>query len=423
MATIKVTCPKCMKPFGVLERQMGTSVHCPHCRQRMTIGRRKADAPAGVQGDAAATSDRASSAADALEAVFGPPAKPKPAPKPIMAGAAPQPYQTRLAKNLSMDMDDDVKQGHLLDNAPVRNRTVVWVWISVLGVMLIGLVIGLVVYYRQYSEAERSGSFKQLKILGDERDKIGPRQQIIHKIKDEKGNVIQTVDETVVDLSSKERVHPDELLDARKSTLVPHMPPGNLSSYSVMKDNKQYEVWVGYVENTGKEMVRRGTWALRFIDKSNPADVKVFSEQVYWFNDVKPNEKVYFVFEAPYVEATSDKVGIEPMPAVPEDGNTNMPVFEFDLKPMGVERQGKTKGTINFDITNLSSVTAPVVDVLFILNNRSGQPAAYARTQVRNLVPHRPERGQASYSEAHLFGVDHVGFCRAQIVETGAVRQ
>ncbi|HOI54139.1 MAG TPA: hypothetical protein PLP01_02715 [Phycisphaerae bacterium] len=420
MATIKVTCPKCSKPFGVLDRQMGTSVHCPHCRQRMTIGQRKGDAPAGAQGEAAATDGGPASAADALEAAFGPPAKPKPAPKPVMAAPAPQPYQTRLAKNLGVD--EDVEQDHLLDNAPVRNRTVVWVWVSILGVMLIGLVIGLVVKYGDYSKAERSGSFKQLKILGEERAMSGPRQQIIHTITDEKGNVIQTVDETAVDLSSKDRIHPDQMLDASTSTLVPHMPPNNVSSYSVTRDNKQYEVWVGYVENTGTEMVRRGTWALRFVDKTNEADVKVFSEQVYWFNDVKPNEKVYFVFEAPYVDASGGKVGIQPIPEVPEDGATNMPVFEFDLKPMSVDRQGRTKGTVSFDVTNLSSVTAPVVDVLFVLNNRDGQPAAYAKTQVMNLVPHRPERAQASYSEAHSLGVDHVGFCRAQVVESGAAQ-
>ncbi|MBN2581685.1 MAG: hypothetical protein JXL80_01360 [Planctomycetes bacterium] len=436
MAPIKVTCPKCSKPFGVLPRQMGTSVHCPHCGQRMTVGERKASAPRSPQEEAAAqmqgpapqvpaghapasSGGEASPAAAALEAAFGPPPAPKPAPRPVMAAPAPQPYQTRLAKNLGLD--DEVQEDHLLDSAPIHSRTVIWVWMSILGVLVIGLVIGIVYSYGKFRTAEQEGSFESQTILGDKRYTDGPRQQIIVKTVDEHGNVISKEELKEVDLSEKDRVHPDELLDSGASALIPHWMSNNNPAYSVTKDNQQYDVWVGWVENSGAETVRRATWSVRFIDAADEAAGKVYGEQNYWFNDVKPGEKVYFIFETLY--ASGPKVGLQTLPQVPELSDTTMPPFEFDVKPLTLDRQGKTKGTIHFDVTNLSSVTAPVVDVLFILYSRDKQPIAWAKTQMMNLVPHRPERGQASWTDGHsFFAVDHVGYCRAQVVETGAAK-
>ncbi|NIA21692.1 MAG: hypothetical protein GWP05_06945, partial [Anaerolineaceae bacterium] len=147
MPPVEAKCPKCNKPFGVLERQIGTSVHCPHCGQRMKISGPQQKKPADAQDDAIAQ-------------MFGPAPAPKPKPeaKPV-AMARPAPAAgttTRFARNLGLD---EQPQDHLLDNAPVRSRTIVWVWLSILAVIVVGLSIGLYVAFERYEEDERAGHF------------------------------------------------------------------------------------------------------------------------------------------------------------------------------------------------------------------------------------------------------------------------
>ena len=385
MATIKAKCPKCAKPFGVLERQIGSSVHCPHCGQRMKISGPQEQKPADAR-------------ADAMAQMFGPAPAPKPKPKPkpvVMAQAAPAAgTTTRLAQNLGLDQQE---QDHLLDNAPIHSRTVVWVWLSILAVIVIGLSIGLYVTFRQYQADKRASLYAMQQI------KAGTTGSGTRVVSGKQGS--QTV--APAPIEEIERLDPGYVLPQEKSALVLKWPK---DSYYV-EQPKPTDVWVIPVENVTDQIVRRTGVTITVIGADSK---KTYGTGDIIFHDIQPGETVYGIFEHPYIgEPGGKKVGTEWLPF-----DTDKPVYKFDIHVRKLEHEGggTRNGTVVFDITNLTEHDAPVVDVLLILYDKRSQPAGYAKGQVLKVEPGKPVEGRAPWKNA--WGKpDYAGAQRAQIAE------
>ncbi len=419
MAAITAKCPKCAKPFGVLERQIGTSVHCPHCGQRMKISGPQEQTPADVQEDAIAQmfgpapgegeqaskeppettrTSSSSSAAATMEEAFGPPPKPRPKPKPkakplAMAQAAPAAgTTTRLARNLGLDQQE---QDHLLDNAPIHSRTGVWVWLSILGVIVIGLSIGLYLAIQRYQAEAGSYAMRQI-----EDGMTRPRTKMVTAGQGSKTVVPAPLEET-------ERLDPGYVMPQENSALVMKWPK---DSYHV-EQPKPTDVWVIPVENVSDQIVRRAGVTITVIGADSK---KTYGTGDMIFHDVQPGETVYGILEHPFIgELGGKRVGVEWLYY-----GTDKPVYKFEILVRKLEHEGggARNGTVVFDITNLTEHSAPVVDVLFILYDKRSQPAGYAKGQVLKVEPGKTVEGRATWKNAWA-RVDYAGNHRAQIAD------
>jgi len=416
MAAIKAKCPKCGKPFGVLERQIGSSVHCPHCGQRMKISGPQKQEPAETREDAIAQmfapapgeGEQASkerqeqagspsrAALGAMEEAFGPPPKrrAKPEPRPVaMAQAAPAAgTTTRLAQNLGLDQQE---QDHLLDNAPIHSRTVVWVWLSILAVVVVVLSIVLYMTIQKYKAEAGLYAMQQIK---DGTTGAGTRV-----VRGKQGS--QTVAPAPVE--GIERLDPGYVMPQEKSPLVLRWPK---DSYYV-ETPKPTDVWVIPVENVTGQIVRRTGVTITVLGADSK---KTYGIGDMIFHDVHPGETVYGVFEHPYIgEPGGKRVGTEWLPF-----DTDKPVYKFDIhvRKLEFEGGGTKNGTVIFDITNLTEHDAPVVDVLLILHDKRSRPAGYAKAQVLKVEPGKTVEGRAPWK--HAWGKpDYAGAHRAQIAE------
>lgn len=422
MAAITARCPKCAKPFGVLERQIGTSVHCPHCGQRMKISGPQKQAPADVQEDAIAQMfspapgdgeqgskeprekpDASSAAAlAAMEKTFGPPPKPPPKPRPkpkrkplAMAQAAPAAgTTTRLAHNLGLDQQE---QDHLLDNAPIHSRTVIWVWLSILGVLAIGLSIGLYVLLRQYQEDKRARRYVMQQIQAGT---TGAGTRVVTRTQGSKTTM-------PAPLEGMERLDPADAGAQLMTALVMKWPK---DSYYV-EQPKPTDVWVIPVENVSDQIVRRAGVTITVLGADSK---KTYGTGDMIFHDVQPGETVYGILEHPFIgELGGKRIGTDWLPF-----DTDKPVYKFDIQVRKLEYEGggTRNGTVVFDITNLTEHSAPVVDVLFIMYDKRSQPAGYAKAQVLKVQPGKPIEGRAPWKHAWT-RVDYAGTHRAQIAD------
>lgn len=385
MPPVEAKCPKCNKPFGVLERQIGTSVHCPHCGQRMKISGPQQKKPADAQDDAIAQ-------------MFGPAPAPKPKPeaKPV-AMARPAPAAgttTRFARNLGLD---EQPQDHLLDNAPVRSRTIVWVWLSILAVIIVGLSIGLYSAFKQYDEDERAGRFASQQIQAG---RAATPTRVVSARRGAPAAPPMAVEEV-------EQVDPADASAEQKDPLVLKWPK---DSYYV-EQPKPTDVWVIGVENVSGQIVRRVGITFTAIGADSKKQYGVGNAI---FRDVQPGETLFCVFEHPYI----GEVGGKGVPYDWQDFDTDRPVYKFEVRVRKLKHEGggTRNGTVVFEVTNLTEHDAPAVDVQFILYNKQGRPAGYARAQVLKVGPGKTVEGQASWKHA-WDTVDHVGASRAQIAD------
>ena len=213
MAVQKVACPKCTKAFGVLPRQMGTEVHCPHCGQRIRLPggsgvRAGATAAAGPGGpsvqeealaqmfgagpdsqagpvaastspaaaqapvdpvaelEAAAQAARASaphvaaaSRPAAVSGAAGHPAGVHPAGAGRPAGGDPA-GRVRSMHDLMGSAAEHHPSGALAAT-PVRSKTALWVWVGILGAVIIALVVGTILFNNKRNRDRADGAAAQ----------------------------------------------------------------------------------------------------------------------------------------------------------------------------------------------------------------------------------------------------------------------
>jgi len=380
MGAKRVTCPKCGKPFGILDRQVGSEVFCPHCGQKMKTVAPKAGAeslqeaaatqihggqePSGPPSQATRSERGTAEAARAMKSAFGTPAgaSRRPPPPPLVAEGAPRPgSDTRLAHHLGLDQQSD--EHSALARAPVRSKGLLWVWVTIIVLALGGIIIGIVVQRSRLQEGDEAARVARAKPPRPPGPGPGPDRSAVGQVGE---------DLTGADV----RVLTAEELAAIPPPLVFH----RLTKGSLYYENpQQREVLIGYVENVTDQVVRRAILNIKALGGETK---KIFGEDSQVFCDVKPGEKPYVIFDYPFVNERGTGFEFEVL-----DDSTTEPEYEFEVTVGKVAATGSKSGEVVCELTNNAMTRAPVVDVLLVFFDRQRRPSGYARDQLVNLKP------------------------------------
>jgi hypothetical protein len=391
MPVRKAKCPKCSKAFGILDRQLGTDVFCPHCGKKIHVPAADA-AGASLQAAAAAQlfggadeparrepptpKQRAETdAAEALQAVTSsslPGGRPPPPPargqraRPLpMADGAPSPgSDTALARHLGLDQH--VEDESVLRRTPVRSKAALWIW-GVLIVLALGGIVLAIFILPDRSEQSRMAADRS-------RATAGPASPKGH------GPLPFTIGEgrsrPVMDDPEDELGHTDARVAAPDEIAPPPLTFHRIDDPVFNPYPKARLVQFAYVENYHDEMVRR---AIVNMTATDPNREVHFADESFTFCDLKPGERAYFAFSYPFIPESG--IGDE----VLWGDETNEPVYEFEIGVRSMNPLGPQKGYVKCDVTNRSPVQAPVVDVLLILCDRRKRISGYAKGQLLNL--------------------------------------
>lgn len=395
MSVKRAKCPKCQQAFGVLERQLGSDVYCPHCGQKVRLPAPQVKGESLQEAAAsqmfAGPKESASPAADAVDAAFGQPRKPQREAVPVkMAQPAPPPgSQTGLARNLDLDYEED--RGALA-TAPVRSKTTLWIWGTLIILLLIGMVVGIIVRQSQLSAARAA-----------ERERETSRPS--RPTRSAYGMGKATTESTSTELTEEDMAR----ATGTETEVVTEPLPltfhrlGDTIFY--MKDKAQHEVQVGYVENFTDKVVRRVVLTMKAVAADGQT---VYGEERFVFCDMKPGEQAYFAFDFKYLGQLA-RIEHSMMTDI-----TNEPEHVFEVTHRRPKVEGYKKGHVQCEVANATSTTAPVVDVTLVFFDRHGTPSGYARSQLTALRGGETREIQVPWTDWPSDGIEVVK-SRAQI--------
>ena len=378
MSVKRATCPRCKKPFGVLQRQLGSDVYCPHCGQKMktvAAGPKAESLQAaaaaqlfgpsdGEPADAAGTSPSASAEDDAAAALGaalggGPvPAAPARNEVPVAQAAPPPGSDTALARHLGLDQQH--RESSALASTPVRSKSVLWVWLTII-VLGLGTVLGVTVY--KWRALERN------------REAVREARR--------RGRLAQPAPPADAGAARSERLAPIPIEEVDARTVEVETLPPPLTFHRVTTDSlyhetpAQREVFVGYVENYQDKVVRRARLNINAVGAESK---KTYGEASIVFCDVQPEEKVVFAFDYPFVNERGTGFQYELL-----EDTTTRPEYRFHVVVRKIVPDGPKSGVITCDVTNEASQKARVVDVMVILSDAQKRPSGYATGQLVNL--------------------------------------
>jgi DNA-directed RNA polymerase subunit RPC12/RpoP len=392
MSVKRAECPKCHQAFGVLERQLGSEVYCPHCGQKIRtvapkpVARQSAqeDAISQLARPAAPPSDLpvgqqgvADMAADALGAATAG----------ATAGAAPGEFQakdvpmaqplgrpgsdTALARNLGLDQQPEPIAA--LATAPVRSKAGVWIWSTIVLLALVGVVVGIIV-----SNQQRDRSRGNSTAVSDTRSNGTGRRPAASAA------IPQDEDQAVV--SARAHMRDLEEADARKvdpaekvpSPLKIHVYNNNTQNYGPEGSMREVLFGTVQVQNDPGRTVRR---AFLNMSVEGGESGRVYGEASIRFCDVKPDEVVWFAFDYPYF----DEGGKRKWPYSMNEGTPEQAEFDFSVTVHRERSDGRTSGVVPCDVKNESPRRAPRVDLLLVFLDRDGRPVGCARERIFDI--------------------------------------
>ena len=391
MSARKVTCPKCQKAFGLLERQLGTDVYCPHCGLKVKIQAPPppvdafqeaaaqlagGDRPPRDSAPPAARSTSEDAAASALEAALGSPA---PAARP---GAAQRSSAAPTARPAAESAPSRPTSG--LDNylthpqaRPGQNKTLAWVSMVVVVLGVFGLLGGI--WWNQQSRARREAADKVAydRQIAKNQAEAAKRAEQLRQQRIARGDVAAGEDTTSSQDGNSRNEAPEA---ATPDPLVFHLVSDKAGKPITLyhETPAQREVLLGYLENIGEATMRRvdmSIWA------AGGETEKVVGEAVMTFRDVKPGEKAFFAFDYPFVNEKGTKWGKKIAEIEAE-----MPEYDFEVTTGRVQRDGRTSGVVTCSVTNNSTkYMARKVELLAILFDATNNISGYARGEVYDI--------------------------------------
>lgn len=409
MSARKVTCPKCRQPFGLLERQLGSDVYCPHCGQKIRIEAPKqpeaATADALQQAAAQqlaelprqspgldsmpmmtplATGRESDAAADALAALGGAAASAKPS-KPSPSVVV-RPDKTAQGKAGPVRGVHGREIRTMADMPMVKrgpNPAVVWVMLAVV-VLVVGGLIGGIFWVNAYKERQRIEDQAEAQRQEEERNKKALARAAAAEAKAER---------------------------QKKDALAGGGSPGGMSANGQSEEaGTAVEEYAGapltfeLVTNEEGNALRRPhgdtKWVIfgfcvnkqRKVVRKAQLTMSVFKGQakelhhseVFVFRDVKPGEKVWFAFEYPFTTDENISYQQQMVSAEPEAPECNL-----ELGFPRIASDGRTAGVVSCAVTNRSSNPARKVALFAILKDgpRDIDVVGYAKGEVVNLAP------------------------------------
>jgi hypothetical protein len=401
MSTIKASCSKCGKAFGVLEHQLGTEVQCPHCKVRMRIPK--------LSGSSAASSG-AASALDAAAAQLGPPSKPKPqgdglddllaatqekpAAAPPVAPSKPKPRGGGLDDLLAATQEKPAAAAppkpaarpEPVESRPAHGHTTAH---THLGSPELG-----------HPMPASTGLMRNPGVLFT---LVGGLVLIIVVI----AYFILTNNAEVPDLdhgvmgdgqSQSERSAPKVMTPAAKSAAAAILKmgadargPAPLSESAeplLLTPNKEDDffsrrnqlVRFCTVQNTTNELVQRAAATITVWSEDGK---KAVTKKTFTFRDMQPGQKMPIIVEFPY---TDEKLKFQ---VAWRHWSPDKPVYKFAASVLDTRAAGATGGTATVEVKNESDLAAPVVDVVVILmDTNSHQRTGYVTATIRDMKPH-----------------------------------
>lgn len=415
MSVKRAECPKCHQAFGVLERQLGTEVYCPHCGQKIRtvvpkpVVRQSAqedaisqltrpsasqsDLPAGqpAGADAAADALGAATAAGAARGAFR--ASDVPMARPIGRPGS----DTALARNLGLDQQPEPVAA--LATAPVRSKAGVWVWSTIVLLALVAVVISLVVLRSPGDRKRPPYAVKSTRSRRTSPRYVGP--------------IATPQNENQAALSPRAHMKDPAEADARKIEPDGDVPPP-LRMHAYWNNTRNYgsegslrEVLFGTVQNDQPRTVRR---AFLNVSVAGPTSGRVYGNATLRVCDVKPDEVVWFVFDYPYFdEGGGRKYASNITEAPPEQAE-----FDFGVTVRRTSADGRTSGVVLCDVTNKSPRRAPRADLLLVFLDRDGIPSGYARERIFDLGAGRTKEVKVRWEHCDAEDIHQVR-ARAQI--------
>jgi DNA-directed RNA polymerase subunit RPC12/RpoP len=407
MSARKVTCPKCQQAFGLLERQLGSDVYCPHCGQKIRIEAPKQ--PEAATADALqlaaaqqlaeaprqtpmldsvavvtprATDRQGDAAADALAALGGAVGSAKPS-KPSPSAAA-RPDKAAQGKAGPSQGVHGREIRTMADMPMVKrgpNPTVVWVALGVVVLAVIGLIVGIF-WVKGAQDRQRIVD----KIAEDDREKERNRKAaasegsavatvVAKGTNKSEGTDNGSVRETATQSDSGEPVQATANQGNIGDPLSFHVLQDDEGKARVKAHTDAKRVLFGYCENLQNVTVRK----VQMTVMATKGEATHHSE-TFTFRDVKPKEKVWFAFEYPYAEGVGFKQQMTSLePEAPE--------FVFDVSYPRTAPDGRYSGVVSCSITNRSAEPARKVAVFALLKDLTGDVSGYAKGEVVNINP------------------------------------
>ncbi len=397
MPARKVTCPKCGDAFGVLERQLGTTVYCPHCGKGLKL------APAhrrqqSVQEEAAAQiygppedeergeaedSPRSEREAGvrAMESAFGGASPPK---KPSGGRARQEPSGAGTGQGGGSRLMDHLEAGRhraeqsQLTRTPVRSKSAVWVWVTLL-VLVLGVLITWIAFRVRDWGAARQVQKPYMLTNWDDPLPRAPRRpgssnqstQAAGAAADREGR-------------GEEPEPTEEMPEGDRPTAEPVPEPHPLTFHRVAdtiyhETPKQREVLIGYVENRTDRMVRRSALTLTALGADSGTR---HGEETFFFCDVEAEERVYVPFEYRFVSESGTRFNVKW-----QQWKTDTPPYDLDLMIRKIRPTGARSGHVVCEITNATEYKADVVDVVLIFFDRTDGLSGYTRGRFHDFDP------------------------------------
>ena len=431
MSARKVNCPKCQKAFGLLDRQLGTDVYCPHCGQKIKI-------QAPPEQPAAATAEAFQQAAAAQLAGAGRPmsaalhtpafvthpdqqtdaaaealaaALDGPAPAARSSGAAPRPAGPPMAQPIRHPGAGHATPGYAADSYLLQhrssgsgqNKVLIWVALVVIVLGVAGLLGGIVWYQvnrarwaaeaeaeydRQLAAVQAENARRQAKANQDRiaRGELVPVTSGLTPIDTVKGNVRIADQEIVVPNALVFHVASKDLQTRKAGAIYRETPT-------------QREVLIGYCENVTDKVVRKAGMHMQALGGGTK---KVFGDEEFVFYDVKPGEKAWFAFDYAWVTEKEGTIWTDPRI---QEMEPEQPEFEFEVTNGPTRSDGKYSGVISCSVTNKSLRVARKVALLAILYDGMNDISGYARGEIYDLGPTKTQEAKIRWENFDSEGV------------------
>lgn len=388
MSAHKITCPKCSKPFGVLDEQVGQTVYCPHCGKgfktrapkaqgaslqslaaAQLYGPADADAsrepPRPSEGDVAAEAMARGFPADSAGPSRSATASKKPAPSASARGHSPSVGHYVPGRDPA------------LRRAPVRSSGALAVWLVIIGVGIIGTGIGLY-FVGEQRKAEKAAALQREE---DQRRARQKRRDDIDQARAEPGVHTGTaLDERVAQMSAQSQ---DDEVETDVSPLIFNRMTRDSIYYENrdMGDDYQREVLFGYLENPTDDVVRKTVF---FMSVRGGQTKKPYGEIERVIRDVEPGERVYIAFDYKFVK---DETVTEFSKPTVLKAEPDKPFYDIEVNVQRIVPRGRKRGEVVVLVSNESDKRAPVVDIDLVFLDNQEQPSGYASKRILQLRP------------------------------------